>query len=105
MRPWTMAIALTFAACTSSAWADPRCMVHMLKDVAADEAPEQVRSASNSSFGPVTRVLVSKATGRMSFCAATSYCYNSNAFEFVTPCRLKIDKEKSTSRQFLYSTR
>ena len=71
----------------------PHCMTRILMDVPAEEAPEQVKSKSNGDFGPVTTVKVNRKTGRMTYCAENSYCYNSNAFEFTSPCRLKLDKD------------
>ena len=42
----------------------------------------------------------------MLYCAENSYCYNSNAFEFTSPCRLKIDKENpGYGTFFTYFTR
>ena len=80
--------------------------LRLLADVPAEESPEQVKSKSNNEFGPVTKIKVNKSTGRMLYCAGTSYCYNSNAFEFITPCRIKIDKEGADfSNYFIYFTR
>ena len=104
-------VAATLACCliahsTSGLLAAPNCMTRILADVPAEESPEQVKSKSNNEFGPVTKIKVNKATGRMLYCAANSYCYNSNAFEFVTPCRIKIDKEGADFQNFfIYFTR
>ena len=38
--------------CPVAASAAPHCMAHLLKDVAAEEAPEEVKSKSNAQFGP-----------------------------------------------------
>ena len=85
--------------------AAPHCMTRILADVPAEEAPEQIKSKSNGDFGPVTQVKVNKTTGRMLYCAQNSYCYNSNAFEFTSPCRLKLDKEGGFGNFFTYFTR
>ena len=85
--------------------AAPHCMTRILADVPAEEAPEQVKSKSNGDFGPVTQVKVNRKTGRMVYCAENSYCYNSNAFEFTSPCRLKLDKEGGFGNYFTYFTR
>ena len=83
----------------------PHCMTRILADVPAEEAPEQIKSKSNGDFGPVTQVKVNRTTGRMLYCAQNSYCYNSNAFEFTSPCRLKLDKEGGFGDYFTYFTR
>lgn len=85
--------------------AAPHCMTRILADVPAEEAPEQIKSKSNGDFGPVTQIKVNKTTGRMVYCAENSYCYNSNAFEFTSPCRLKLDKEGGFGNYFTYFTR
>ena len=85
--------------------AAPHCMTRILADVPAEEAPEQIKSKSNGDFGPVTQIKVNRKTGRMSYCAENSYCYNSNAFEFTSPCRLKLDKEGGFGNYFTYFTR
>ncbi len=85
--------------------AAPHCMTRILADVPAEEAPEQIKSKSNGDFGPVTQIKVNRKTGRMLYCAENSYCYNSNAFEFTSPCRLKLDKEGGFGNYFTYFTR
>ena len=45
--------------------APPHCMAHIIADVAAEEAPEQVKSKSNGEFGPITLIKVNKKSGRM----------------------------------------
>ena len=89
----------------AAAQAAPHCMTRILADVPAEEAPEQIKSKSNGEFGPVTQVKVNRKTGRMLYCAENSYCYNSNAFEFTSPCRLKLDKEGGFGNYFTYFTR
>jgi hypothetical protein len=84
---------------------EPHCMARIIADVPAEEAPEQVKSKSNGEFGPVTLIKVNKTTGKMVFCAKDSYCYDSNAFELVTPCRLKRDTDMSDSKFFSFFTR
>ncbi len=76
----------------SQARAEPNCMAIALADVPAMEAPEEVRSKKDSAFGPVTQIKINKKTGRMYYCAQNTYCYDSNAFKIVTPCRIKLDK-------------
>lgn len=84
----------------------PHCMTRILADVPAEEASEQIKSASNGQFGPVTRIKVNRRTGRMVYCAKNSYCYWSNAFEFISPCRIKrLDDGGGDPRFFLYFTR
>ena len=85
--------------------AEPHCMARVIADVPAEEAPEQVKSKSNASFGPVTRIKVDKKSGRMTYCAKNSYCYWSNAFEFVTPCRIKREESTNDPTFFMYFTR
>ncbi len=87
--------------------AEPHCMARALADVAAMEAPEEVRSKKNGSFGPVTQIKIDKKSGRMYYCAKNTYCYDSNAFELVTPCRIKLDKSYGFgfSGNFSYFTR
>ena len=80
-------------------------MARIIQDVPAEEAPEQVKSKSNNEFGPIAQIKVNKNTGKMLFCAANSYCYNSNAFELVTPCRVKRDPSMSDSTFFSFFTR
>lgn len=89
----------------AGAQAAPHCMTRILADVPAEEAPEQIKSKSNGDFGPVTQIKVNKTTGKMVYCAENSYCYNSNAFEFTSPCRLKLDKEGGFGNYFTYFTR
>ena len=104
--PWLLAMAVGLATFTPAAsQAAPHCMTRILADVPAEEAPEQIKSKSNGDFGPVIQVKVNKTTGRMSYCAQNSYCYNSNAFEFTSPCRLKLDKEGGFGDYFTYFTR
>ncbi len=87
--------------------AEPHCMARALADVPAMEAPEEIRSKKNGSFGPVTQIKVNKKTGRMYYCSQNTYCYDSNAFELNTPCRIKLDKEYGFgfSSYFAYFTR
>ena len=99
-----MIVCLT-ALTPSASRAEPHCMTRILADVPAEEAPEQIKSKSNGDFGPVTKIKVNKKTGKMLYCAENSYCYNSNAFEFTTPCRLKLDKEGGFDNYFTYLTR
>lgn len=80
-------------------------MARIISDVPAEEAPEQIKSKINGEFGPITKIKVNKQTGKMLFCAENSYCYNSNAFEVVTPCRIKRDLETSDSTFYSYFTR
>ena len=84
---------------------DAHCMARILSDVAAEEAPEQVKSKSNGEFGPIALIKVNKQTGKMLFCAANSYCYNSNAFELTTPCRIKRDLDTADATFFSFFTR
>jgi hypothetical protein len=84
---------------------EAHCMARILSDVAAEEAPEQVKSKSNGEFGPVTKIKVNKTSGKMLYCAENSYCYNSNAFELTTPCRIKRDTPASDAGFFLFFTR
>ncbi len=101
-----MLVCCLIACPASGSVAAPNCMTRILADVPAEESPEQVKSKSNNEFGPVTKIKVNKTTGRMLYCAGTSYCYNSNAFEFTTPCRIKIDKEGADfGNYFIYFTR
>ena len=99
------AVALFVLVSPTAAIAEPHCMTRILMDVPAEEAPEEVMSKSNGDFGPVTQVKVNKRTGRMTYCAGKSYCYNSNAFEFTSPCRLKLDKDPGFGNFFTYFTR
>ncbi len=87
--------------------AEPHCMARALADVSAMEAPEEVRSKMNGSFGPITQIKINKNTGRMYYCAQNTYCYDSNAFAITTPCRIKLDKGYgfSFSSNFTYFTR
>jgi hypothetical protein len=90
---------------TPSMAAAPHCMARILADVPAEEAPEQVKSKSNGEFGPITKLKVNKSTGKMLYCGAGTYCYNSNAFELSTPCRIKLDKVGEFGDYFTYFTR
>ena len=90
---------------TSAVSAPGHCMTRILSDVQAEEAPEQVKSKTNGSFGPVTLIKVNKKTGRMVYCTKDSYCYWSNAFEFVSPCRIKRDETQNDEAYFSYFTR
>ena len=85
--------------------ADPNCMARILADVPAEEAPEQVKSKQSGMFGPITQVKVERQSGKMFYCAASSYCYGSNAFRIMTSCRLKLDKASSGGNFFIYSAR
>lgn len=84
---------------------EAHCMARMIMDAPAAEAPEEVRSKSNGDFGPITQIKVNKKTGQMTYCAANSYCYVANAFELITPCRIKRDIVESTDTFFSYFTR
>ena len=64
-----------------------------------------MRSIKNGDFGPITQVKVNKASGKMVFCGKNTYCYNSNAFELITPCRLKRDSSMSDGTWFSFFTR
>jgi hypothetical protein len=85
--------------------ADQNCMTRIIMDVPAEEAPEQTKSKSNKEFGPVTQIKVNRKTGKMTFCGKDTYCYNSNAFEFITPCRIKRDPDMSDANFFSFFTR
>ncbi len=90
-----------------AARAEPNCMARILSDVPALEAPEQVKSKNSGTFGPLTEIKVDKRSGKMFYCSATSYCYDSNAFQLTTPCRFKLDKSFGSSFNafFVYSAR
>ena len=108
MRCPVSAISFLAAACAPlQAHAEPHCMARALADVPAMEAPEQVRSKSNGNFGPVTQIKVNKTSGRMYYCSANTYCYDSNAFELTTPCRIKLQKGFTSNFgvNFTYFTR
>lgn len=81
------------------------CMARILADVSAVEAPEQVKSKSNGVFGPVTQIKVNRDSGRMFYCAKNSYCYDSNAFELISACRIKLDKSLHDPNYFMFFTR
>ncbi len=104
-----ISVTAMFAALVTApqARAEPHCMAHALADVPAMEAPEEVRSKNDSSFGPITQIKINKNTGRMYYCAQNTYCYDSNAFKIISPCRIKIDKGYgfSFSSNFTYFTR
>ena len=97
----------SLVACTGGARADPNCMARILSDVPALEAPEQVKSKNSGTFGPLSAIKVDKRSGKMFYCSATSYCYDSNAFQLTTPCRFKLDKSFGSSFNafFVYSAR
>ena len=99
-----IAIAATLLTALPSQAAE-HCMARMLSDAVALEAPEQVRSKSNGDFGPITEMKVNKQSGRMYFCAHDSYCYDSNAFELITPCRIKRDSDMGDSSAYSFFTR
>lgn len=80
------------------------CMARILADVPAEEAHEEIKSQGGS-FGPVTRIKVSRKTGRMVYCSGTSYCYWSNALQLVSPCRIKRDNDVHDENWFVYFTR
>ncbi len=84
---------------------DAHCMARIIYDVGAEEAPEEIKSKSNGEFGPIAQIKVNRKTGKMLFCAANSYCYNSNAFELTTPCRLKRDTTMTDTNFFYFFTR
>ena len=69
------------------------------------EAPEQVRSKANGNFGPITEIKVRKDSGRMYFCAHETYCYDSNAFELISACRIKRDSDMGDPASFSFFTR
>ena len=101
-----LAIAAAMLVLCGPSWAkEAHCMTRILSDVPAEEAPEQVKSKTNGEFGPVTEIKVSKKTGKMFYCASHSYCYDSNAFELTTPCRIKRDVEAADSEHFIFFTR
>ena len=84
---------------------DQHCMARMITDVPAEEAPEQIKSKSNGDFGPIAQIKVNKKTGKMIYCAKDSYCYSSNAFELITPCRIKRDTSMEDGTFFSFFTR
>lgn len=84
---------------------EPHCTARILTDVPAEEAPEQMKSKTNKLFGPVTQIKVNRHNGKMTFCGHDTYCYNSNAFEFVTPCRIKRDPDMTDGQFFSFFTR
>ncbi len=97
--------AVTLASPLPAYAAGQHCMARVIGDVAAEEAPEEIKSKSSGEFGPVMKIKVSRKTGRMVYCGQNTYCYNSNAFELVTPCRVKLDKNASDQSAFIYFTR
>jgi hypothetical protein len=99
--------AVLLGAGAGTARADPNCMARLLADVPALEAPEQVKSKQSGTFGPLSAIKVDKRNGKMYYCSATSYCYDSNAFQLTTPCRFKLDKSFGSSFNpfFVYSAR
>lgn len=100
------ATAAAQAAGEADAYADePHCTARILTDVPAEEAPEQMKSKSNKLFGPITRIKVDRHNGKMLYCGHNTYCYNSNAFELVTPCRIKRDMDMSDGQYFVFFTR
>ena len=103
LLPW-LCVAATAAESNPYA-GEPHCTARILMDVPAEEAPEQMKSKSNKLFGPVTQIKVDRHSGKMVFCGKGTYCYNSNAFEFVTPCRIKRDPEMSDGQFFSFFTR
>ena len=105
MRKMAIALSIVAAMAPSLARAEQHCMARVLQDVGAQEAPEEVMSKAGGLFGPVKHIKVSKKTGRMYLCGEHSYCYDSNAFEFATPCRIKLDKDVQTPGYFAYFTR
>jgi len=101
-----MSAAILMAVVSSTAAvAAPNCMARILADVPAEEAPEQMKSKTSGTFGPITQIKVNKTSGKMVYCTKTSYCYGSNAFEITTPCRLKLDKSVNYGDYFSYFTR
>jgi hypothetical protein len=100
-----LVLALLAPSGASAAQGSSHCMTRILADVSALEAPEQVKSKSNGEFGPVTQIKVNRQSGRMFYCAKNSYCYDSNAFELTSPCRLKLDKSLHDPNFFVYFTR
>lgn len=109
-HPTSVVLALIAAGMTAGtgtlASAEPlaNCMTRILADVPAEEAREQVKSKGGT-FGPVTRIKVSRQTGRMVYCSGPSYCYWSNALELVSPCRIKRDNDVHDNDWFVYFTR
>jgi len=99
------AAVLMAVVCSTAAVAAPNCMARILADVPAEEAPEQMKSKTSGTFGPITQIKVNKTSGKMVYCTKTSYCYGSNAFEITTPCRLKLDKSVNYGDYFSYFTR
>ena len=85
--------------------AEAHCMARMVGDAVALEAPEQVRSKANGNFGPITEIKVRKDSGRMYFCAHETYCYDSNAFELISACRIKRDSDMGDPASFSFFTR
>jgi hypothetical protein len=100
-----LVLAVLLACPVAAHAADENCMARILVDVPAEEAPEQMKSKSNKEFGPVTQIKVNKKTGKMLFCGHNTYCYNSNAFQLITPCRIKRDESMSDSNFFSFFTR
>ena len=103
--PALAGVARAVPALAGVARADANCMARVLSDVPAEEAPEQVKSKQSGMFGPISEIKVEKQSGKMYYCAASSYCYGSNAFQITTPCRFKLDKASSGGKFFLYSAR
>jgi hypothetical protein len=100
------ALTATLVLLTGAAEAkDANCMARVIQDVAAEEAPEQIKSKSSGTFGPVTQIKVSKASGKMLYCGSNTYCYNSNAFVLVTPCRIKRDETMTDRNYYSFFTR
>ena len=101
-----MSAAVLMAAVSSiPAQAAPNCMARILADVPAEEAPEQVKSKNNGTFGPIAQIKVNKSSGTMVYCMKGADCYGSTAFEITTPCRLKLDKSVNSGDYFSYFTR
>lgn len=63
-----------------------RCMARVVKDVRANEDPASTMRRGTR-WGPVTQLRVNTKTGTTSFCAHGDYCYQSGAFEMISPCR------------------
>lgn len=84
---------------------EAHCMARIISDVPAEEAPEQVKSKSNGDFGPIDLIKVNKKTGKMTYCTKDSYCYVSNAFELITPCRIKRDTSVDDASFYMFFTR
>ena len=84
---------------------EPHCMARIISDVPAEEAPEQIKSKNNGDFGPITQMKVNRRTGKLTYCGHDTYCYSSNAFELISPCRIKRDESMTDGTFFSFFTR